>query len=67
MRLTIRRKGSLFGRSSLVDALAESQAREKQLLRRALKAEADAALARSSSKEWSDRYRSLRNSSGSYV
>jgi hypothetical protein len=64
MRLTIRRKGSLFARVSLVDELAASRKREQALWRRVVKAEADYALARSSAQEWSDRYRSLKQSVG---
>ena len=57
MRLTIRRDGK---RLNLVDEVARLQKENQRLVRRALTAEAEAALARSSSIEWRDRYRRLK-------
>lgn len=57
MRLTIRRDGK---RVNLVDEVARLQNENRKLLRRALTAEAEAALARSSSNEWRDRYHNLK-------
>lgn len=57
MRLTIRRDGK---RLNLVDEVGRLQRENTKLLRRALTAEAEAALARSSSNEWRDRYHRLK-------
>ena len=61
MRLTIKRDGK---RVPISQEIARLQTDNKRLLRRALAAEADAALARSSSNEWRDRYHSLRQRVG---
>jgi hypothetical protein len=57
MRLTIRRDGK---RLNLVDEVGRLQKENQRLLNRALTAEAEASLARSSSNEWRDRYHRLK-------
>lgn len=57
MRLTIRRAGSLR-RVNLVDALGKALKDNERLSRELVQTKADLALARSSSNEWRDRYKS---------
>lgn len=63
MRLTIRRKGSLR-RISLVDECARLAKENVWLVRKLRESEAEAALARSSSNEWRDRYHRLKSRVG---
>jgi hypothetical protein len=59
MKLTIRRKGSLR-RTSLVDECARLRKENAWLTRKVRELDVEAALARSSSNEWRDRYNNLR-------